>query len=445
MLGAGASADAGYPMAEGLLAAFSEAVPNAGLERHRGLLQRLWALCEGAINREQPVLPASQFPPPRPHLETFFGFLDDVMRPRVQTVAGPEYQIDDTERRFLRELREAALTACYAALMPTDQRTSADYLIPLTHLPGPSGSPPTVMTLNFDVAFERALGERGIRFDDGFTSVETEDAPPPPGWTDQPNLLSFWHAGHRGTYHFADAPRGESVRLLKLHGSLGWYAIEEGRGAPGSAEMERYDVPFLQFRVPYDWLWTDARSAVPRDLVNGVAWARHKGIEGLTGKAGVVWLRPQMVFARQLKTHPDPVSVELLAAFARATVGAKALLTVGYSWSDPHINDLVLAAVAGGAYLIDIAHDARDEARIHFWKSRFPTTHRVHGERLFLFGGGARSVLADNLVALPSGEEESLDVIDAILRDRLPARAAIATQAQTGVPQLSAVSGHTAA
>jgi len=120
-----------------------------------------------------------------------------------------------------------------------------------------------------------------------------------------------------------------------------------------------------------------------------------------------------------MKTHPDRLSLDLMATFARLLRASSAILVVGYSWGDPHINDLIFDAVAQGATLINVSRAALPEPVAALWMQRFATTFHVLRKRLFMFGGGARSAIEDGVVELPGGQRVELDLIGA-LPDRIP-------------------------
>ena len=53
------------------------------------------------------------------------------------------------------------------------------------------------------------------------------------------------------------------------------------------------------------------------------------------------------------------------------------------------------------------------------WEQRFQTTFSVLKKRLFMFGGGAKRVLEEGKIELPSGESHDIDLIET-LKQGLP-------------------------
>ena len=235
------------------------------------------------------------------------------------------------------------------------------------------------------------------------------------------SLKALWTAASRNGSEFlgfAAAPKEEHL-LLKLHGSLGWYVIEEGGGDIGSRDELRHNTAYAYFRIPYDWLWISEMRGLVAELAAGGPndpLTKTNG-QSLSRKAGALWIRPYLVFARALKTHPDRLSLDLMTTFTRLLESAEVILVIGYSWGDVHINDLIFDAVGRGARLINISASPRPKrGALALWKHRFPTTSHLLRKRLWIFGGGARRVLEEGTVQLPSGRFQDLDMIAAGLR-----------------------------
>lgn len=473
VLGAGASADAGYPMAAGLLSIFEDAVDKASQreaedrervmrqlaelkkqaasplpgqmvllpevrdepttsewfrtkwERYESVTRRLRPLAvpklrpNGRPELSSPVVydhvgvpvfppytkPVEGEPPSTtPYLETFFAFYDDYMRPQIAALEGDLDHLVKTQFMF-RRLRKIAVETAYRVFSAYG-RPVATYLRPLFRLRGPEEYACVVATLNFDVTIEQTAHESGIAIWDGFEMNPTEKESCPLEW-DEPgleNLSSLWRAVTHNSCDFVgftSAPLNANL-LLKIHGSLGWYVLEEGVGDIGSRDELRHNTAYKHFRVPYELLW-------------------QRDTEGLVSrKAGAIWIRPYLVFARALKAHPERISADLTATFARLLDRSSTILVIGYSWADPHVNDLILDAVARGACLVNISRTAVPESVLALWIHRFPTTFHVLRRRLFMFGGGAKRVLETGKVELPCGESLCLDLVD-LLTKGLPA------------------------
>ena len=192
--------------------------------------------------------------------------------------------------------------------------------------------------------------------------------------------------------------------------------LEEGGGDIGFRDELRHNTVYKHFRLPYELLWQSEMKNLVDQLASGGSddpvTRTQKG--SLSRKAGAVWVRPYLVFARAMKTHPDRLSLGLMGKFVRLLEKAATVLAIGYSWNDPHINDLIFDAVAGGASLINVSRSANPANVLALWMQRFPTTFNILRRRLFMFGGGAKRVLEEGIVELISGESLELDLIESV-------------------------------
>ena len=114
------------------------------------------------------------------------------------------------------------------------------------------------------------------------------------------------------------------------------------------------------------------------------------------------------------KLHPDRLAMELFGRFSRLLQQARNILVIGYSWADPHVNDMLLESLGDGAILVDISKSAPNERALAILAHRFPTTFAAIAERVFLFGGGAEKILSKRIIELPGGDFRSLDLIQAL-------------------------------
>lgn len=137
----------------------------------------------------------------------------------------------------------------------------------------------TVATLNYDLTIETAAAQQGVEYSLG---------------------LDDWAAG--GEVGFGS----HGIRLNKLHGSIDWRRVEW-----------RPDCTGEQFGV--------ARSVVTF------------GADGPMHSTDV----PFLVFGRREKLRPEGPSLELLGDFRARLHAARALVVVGYSFADRHINELI--------------------------------------------------------------------------------------------------------
>jgi hypothetical protein len=359
-------------------------------------------------------------PAPTPYLETFFAFYDDYMRPMIAAVEGDPGALTTTQHGF-RRLRELAVQTAFRVLSAY-RRPPATYLRRLFELRGPEEYGCAIATLNFDVTIEQIASASSTALWDGFALKPIATSISPPEWNEpgleKPNAL--WRAVAENGHEFVGfehAP-ADAILLLKLHGSLGWYALEQGVGDIGFRDELRHNTVYKHFRIPYELLWRPEM----RDLVDQLASGgsddpvTHTQTGSLSRKAGAVWIRPYLIFARAMKAHPDRLSLDLMATFARLLGRAAMVLVIGYSWGDPHVNDLIFDAVAHGASLVNVSRSALPSTALALWMQRFPTTFHVLRKRLFMFGGGAKRVLEEGSVELPSGGSLDLDLIGSVAR-----------------------------
>jgi hypothetical protein len=271
------------------------------------------------------------------------------------------------------------------------------------------------------MSVEQLASIRDIPVFDGF-GQET-DEPPMLGWDDEGlhSLSALWRAVSENLIPFVgfqNAPSNATL-LLKLHGSLGWFVLEEGNGDIGTREDMRHNTPYQFFRYPYQELLRLEGSGESADVdtlaLGGQSDPATRTPQGaLTRKAGALWLRPYLLYAIALKAHLNRISLDLLGTFGRLLSQAQYVLVIGYSWSDPHINDLLLGAVAQGCTLVNVGLHAKDERFHALWMQRFPTTYPVVAKRLYSLGGGAKRVLAEQEIVSLSEEIYRFDVVSSL-------------------------------
>jgi hypothetical protein len=355
-----------------------------------------------------------------PYLETFFAFYDDYVRPIIFALENDLRKLRIYQDRF-RTIRRVAIETVFRELSAYN-RPNADYLSSLFKLPGPKKHGFTIATLNHDVTIEQTASQSKIPLYDGFNSAPTAISSLPVGWDEQgfEELKKRWETTAKNCYEyigFQDVPN-EANLLLKLHGSLGWYVMEEGIGDIGFRDELRYNSAYKYFRLPYSKIWITKKEDIVEQLVRGLATLNNDNYV-LTQKAGNVWIQPYLVFARATKTHPDRLILDIMTTFNQLLDNAENILVIGYSWGDPHINDLILDAIARGASLVNVSKSAIQKNALALWEQRFQTTFSVLKKRLFMFGGGAKRVLEEGKIELPSGESHDIDLIET-LKQGLP-------------------------
>jgi hypothetical protein len=406
LLGAGSSAEAGYPTAGALLREYRDLLKQDSTAQgfvpkpdrpsneweflsSKQLFDRLWSAFTTAVPEEEGH-----------YLENMFAFYE--VSDRLATVfsesgASAEY----FAKSRLRRMRDIAVGMSQSVLAP-GTHPRVDHLRQLFGLRGPNRQEFVVATVNVDLAIEREALELGIRFADGFGPPKVEV---PAGWESPAldGLARRWRhlSGIARDFVGFDTGTTDGV-VLKPHGSLGWYVLEEGSGTVGERASTRLNVPYRHFRLDYDRVLGSHDLADTRSLLDLPP--------DLTEKFGAVWIRPWMAFARGNKLSPDRPALELVATLARLLESARNVLVIGYSWADPHVNDVVLTAVGQGATLVDINLDTSSSHRsLRLWQRKMPTTFKHVAKRLFTFSGGASRCLAGTVI-LPDGSTADVDI-----------------------------------
>src|SRR5438093_1569239 len=97
-----------------------------------------------------------------------------------------------------------------------------------------------------------------------------------------------------------------------------------------------------------------------------------------------------MIFGIQAKAAAYPPFINLQEAFNVAVGRAKALIVLGYSWTDPHINLRIQRERRGGhrLFVVDVVRDARK------------TCAESLGYADVFIGGGAKAALTGEEVQL---------------------------------------------
>lgn len=208
--------------------------------------------------------------------------------------AEPRRRHPDLQRRFLSLLREfvadethsgaskklfeellRVLRAELVNLLMIDHPRRVEYLRPLASLGRQPGGV-TIATLNYDLTIELAAASVGVLLDRGVDR-----------W-----LLS---SDQRMAFE------KEGVRLLKLHGSVDWQ-----RRDPPTVRFDYTKLPQVSLEVKEDY-------------------------------AG----DPFLIFGRREKLRPQGPFLELLEEWRNRLRSARALIVVGYSFADEHINETI--------------------------------------------------------------------------------------------------------
>lgn len=344
------------------------------------------------------------------YLEHFFSFYDAFMRSDIVATQGDISKLGGERHRF-RSLRAIAIRTAYRALA-SHSRLPPIYLSSLFDLPAPDRRSWVVASLNFDMAVEHLAATLNTQLFDGF--AQSVGVSPPPDWAGDEFAAArrLWRCVADNCYPFSGFDHHDDRGLLlKLHGSLGCFTIEEGGGDIGWPDELRYNAIYGHFRLPHKLFWSEP-VIPPGVFAEGGAGDPVTNCEGdsPSRKSGAVWVRPYLIYARTLKTHPDRLWLAAVKKWADLVEGAESIVVVGYSWGDPHINDMILDAIARGARLINISLEPVPTPLLALLSQRFPTTfHRII-ERVFLFGGGAKAALSAGVVTLPTGRTAAVRV-----------------------------------
>jgi hypothetical protein len=171
------------------------------------------------------------------------------------------------------------MVAALRSIVATDP-CQVGYLAPLIAAADRIGGL-TVATLNYDVAVEQALAIiKGSGVQD-------------------PTSIDVWGEDHRWAW------TENGLRLLKLHGSIGWHWVS---------------LPGWGHRGTYRTVWREGRRYDRLGFIN------HP---------------PALVFGRRGKLRARGPFLSLLAQFEAFMATTRCLVVIGYSFNDEHVNELI--------------------------------------------------------------------------------------------------------
>jgi hypothetical protein len=192
-------------------------------------------------------------------------------------------------------------------LSPDPASLDRPYLHKLAHLALKSPSP-AIFTLNYDLTLETILAAESIPFATGFRFPQGIEA------SYLQEEVEYWPLGYdaRGVQllvgdYFARTPDGNEavLRLVKLHGSLDWY------------------------RIPSRPIYEGGVRLSPEDRIVRLPLEPDEGL-------------PMMIVDRSGKERlAEPFRI-LLGKFYSAVKAADVVVVIGYSFSDEHINRVLL-------------------------------------------------------------------------------------------------------
>jgi hypothetical protein len=285
LLGAGASADAGLPVAAELHQRLVQQLPVHLSRLYRNIADLVFGAGQ-AVDVER-LFRVIQF---INTVETEWRPQDTRLRHESLDIAVLVASWKDELQHYLTDQRSTTqgtptgllIDALYDALWsilwlyPSDQPDVRYLRYLLLSMRGG-----TIVTLNYDNALEQAsLSGTGRQLDAG--PYPKDYSIPMPGWD-----------------------RANVVRVIKLHGSLGWKTDPRTGHV---SDQDPNDVPMSR-------------------LVNQM----------MTSRPPV----PGIIFGAGNKLRPDGPYLDLYVEFKEALWRARRLIVIGYGWSDEHINEVI--------------------------------------------------------------------------------------------------------
>lgn len=234
-------------------------------------------------------------------------------------LAEPLRSLEREDPELLNEIHHVLIGMMRDHLLPKDaQAFVAPYLKTLVQAVMKSDER-TVFTLNYDRSLETVLEAANISYATGFRTPSDDEAV----YLDQ--SLEYWPVRHEmdrlqqqyeqmrwrvgaggDPFDFAVDGSQAAIRLVKVHGSIGWYRMASN---------------------PVFW---DGNKVSPEDrIVNLRDAIPERGL-------------PMLIAGASGKERLEEPFVTLLRRLYDALLKAEVVVTIGYSFSDKHINDLLL-------------------------------------------------------------------------------------------------------
>lgn len=178
-------------------------------------------------------------------------------------------------------------------------------------------------TTNYDLNIENALRKKEIKFETGFAAEETN------------------HQNISKPYYFPDIStlRPTSTKIFKLHGSLNWRTLND------KPESDKN---------PYDNLYSDLISfGISEDndnLENSLIIKNGRTLYINRHNVVIGGIKATELFNR-------PFLIQINAKFIEELQESKYIIFSGYSFSDNHINSILLQSIPVGATVVIISPD----------------------------------------------------------------------------------------
>ena len=163
---------------------------------------------------------------------------------------------------------------------------------------------PSIFTLNYDLSLEAVMEAASIKYSTGFKSLKGDAF-----YSAELQWWPLWLLRGSDAVKFNNTPEGENadVHLIKLHGSLDWFRIE----APVRSTVEGYQI-YPQGPIVRS-------NSIPSNKIEEV-----------------------MIAGRVGKQKLEEPFITLLREFYDEVSKADVLVIIGYSFSDAHINRILL-------------------------------------------------------------------------------------------------------
>jgi SIR2-like domain len=306
LLGAGAARDIGLPDSVGLLKEIQESMAGSANAYTKQVVEDLVGALKyhkGSINFEDLLSAIGVLA--HPEKSELWPFVSELGRPFAEIMKRQPDFFGELHRRILGFVRyELGLNEID---LTTDPRVS--YLRKLIGLAKESTNP-TIFTLNYDLSLERIMDAESVKYSTGFLKPKGIHA----GYLT--NEIAVWPLGWLRTdiemypHLFDQTEDGEEadIRLVKIHGSLDWFRIPQPPIYEGGQKLFPED-PIIKCDLP------------PPQVVEETIIAGRSGKQRLN----------------------EPF-LTLLREFHYKALQASVIVTIGYSFSDEHINRVLVNA-----------------------------------------------------------------------------------------------------
>lgn len=175
-----------------------------------------------------------------------------------------------------------------------------------------------IYTLNHDLILEMLLEHKGISYSDGFSSVNSPLRSP-----EDKELIKFFC----NTFD-------EKVRLIKLHGSIDQYRYHYLEGTDKAGQIDYFKT--LDYYAKHRAEYVDEEGVVQQNVTTAI--------------------EPQFITGRNKLNliQCDPMYSALYSDFQSELLDSDLLVINGYSYLDPHVNDVIKKSKSSIGSIINI-------------------------------------------------------------------------------------------